>query len=83
MEWQELWKAYDGREHRREVSDDYQSAKLCSLIVNMFRSSGGDPVEMADFLIYDRPAGRGQTAEQMLAIAEMLTDAYGGKRVVN
>jgi hypothetical protein len=65
------------------VSDDYQSAKLCSLIVNMFRSSGSDPVGMTDFLIYDRPAKKGQTAEEMLAIVGLLTDAYGGKRVLN
>lgn len=78
-----MWKAYDSREHRREVSDDYQSAKLCNLIVNMFRSADSEPVELSDFLIYDRPMKKGQTAEEMLMIAELLTDAYGGKRVVN
>jgi hypothetical protein len=65
------------------VAADYQAAKICEVMVNLQRSSGSDPIEMTDFLIYDRPAKKGQTAEQMLAIAEMLTDAYGGKRVVN
>jgi hypothetical protein len=78
-----LWKAYDSREHRREVSDDYQSAKLCNLIVNMFRSSESAPVELSDFLLYERPMRKGQTAEEMLAIVGLLTDAYGGKRVLN
>jgi len=49
----------------------------------MFRSADTDPVELGDFLIYDRPMKKGQTAEQMLAIAGLLTDAYGGKRVLN
>jgi hypothetical protein len=38
---------------------------------------------MSDFLLYDRPVKREQTAEEMLAIAGLLTDAYGGKRVLN
>jgi hypothetical protein len=82
-----LWRAWDLQQHRSEVNSDYQSAKICEVMVNMQRSSDSNPIELADFLIYDRPYDRpvrkGQTAEQMLAIAELLTDAYGGKRVLN
>jgi len=38
---------------------------------------------MKDFLLYDRPEKKEQSPEQMLALAELLTDAFGGKRVVN
>lgn len=38
---------------------------------------------MTDFLLYDQPVKHEQTPEQMLATVELLTEAFGGKRVVN
>lgn len=78
-----MWKAFDAREHRAEVAADYQAAKICEVMVNMQRSSDSNPVELADFLLYDRPEKQGQTAEQMLAMVDMLVDGFHGTRVVN
>ena len=49
----------------------------------MQRSSNSNPVELADFLLYDRPVKHEQTAEQMLAMVDLLVDGFNGKRVVN
>jgi hypothetical protein len=49
----------------------------------MQRSSDTEAVEMTDFLLYDRPKKQGQTAEQMLAMVELMTEAFGGTKVVN
>ena len=38
---------------------------------------------MTDFLLYDQPEKHQQTPEQLLAIVDLLTDAFGGKMVVN
>jgi hypothetical protein len=38
---------------------------------------------MSGFLLYDRPVKHEQTAEQMLATVELLTEAFGGTKVVN
>lgn len=50
---------------------------------NLQRTPDSQAVEMTDFLLYERPEKQGQTAEQMLAVVDLLTDAFGGKRVVN
>lgn len=52
-------------------------------MVNMQRSPESNAVEMSDFLLYDRPEKQEQTAEQMLAMVEMLVDGFNGTRVVN
>ena len=79
-----MWKAYDTREHRSEVANDYQSAKVCTVLVNMQRSPESQAAEMRDFLLYDRPVKHDtQTPEQMLAMVELMTAAFGGTKVVN
>ena len=83
LEWQSLWRAWDTKEHRSEVNSDYQSAKICSTLVNLQRSPDSQAVEMKDFLLYDRPEKQSQTPEQMLAMVELMTEAFGGTKVVN
>jgi hypothetical protein len=53
------------------------------VLVNLQRSPDSQAVEMKDFLLYDRPEKQGQTAEQMLAMVELMTEAFGGTKVVN
>jgi len=70
-----------GRAQRAEERADYRTGIIAATVANAFRSKKGKAFSPEDFMPRQqrRKAVQPKTAEEMLAIVEMLNVAFGGE----
>ena len=79
------WQAYFSLEPFGERRADYRNALLCCILANANRGKDQKAFEVSDFLptypedLPDEDAEEPEPWKEQLAMAELITAAYGGK----
>lgn len=73
------WMAYAALEPFGETRGDLRAGIVASVIANVHRGKGQKAFQPTDFLPeFGRPERQGQSVEDQVRIAELLTAAFGG-----
>lgn len=74
------WVAYDGIEPFGQHRADLHAALIACVLANIHRDpKKGEPYKIQDFVLLPPEPKAPQTPDSLLAMAELITKAYGGQ----